>query len=581
MEAVQTRWMRTIPSLSQLDRKRAAEAKERWERNRNATVIDPAEPPQPVLPKPTLTAIPPKSIAAASVPTKLRVAAYCRVSTSSVEQETSIENQRTHFEEMINANPDWEMADVYWEAAVSGTKKDSRPELQRLLADCEAGKVNLVLTKSISRFARNTADCLEMIRKLKALGVNIRFEKENIDTGSMESELMLTLFSTFAEDESHSISRNTTWTRRKQFQEGTFKYSIAPYGYRLVGGTFEVDPEKAPIVKEIFDRVLAGVGTPTIAREMNARGIPTGTKRNDGSPGVWDSYMITGMIQNVVYIGDVLMQKTFRDEHFHLYNNYGERPQYYSEGHHEGIIDKETFELANAALRQRGKEKGNVPMENKQLRNNPHNNRYAFSGRLKCGCCGGTMQRITQKLRDGKQYHWGCMTHIEDKDKCWMKREYEETIQNAFMTMLNKLVYGQDVIIDTYLTALKNEHSLKNKEKIRELQNRLELISSEKHRLSILSAKGCEPVSFRAKTLELDAEANDLCAELMQLQGDPAQVKATLALRDQLTVWKKRLTDEFPSQLFSRIVDHAVVRTSAEIEFHLKCGLVLTESYGG
>ena len=127
---------------------------------------------------------------------------------------------------------------------------------------------------------------------------------------------------------------------------------------------------------------------------------------------------------------------------------------------------------------------------------------------------------------------------------------------------------------------MKNEHSLKNKEKIRELQNRLELISSEKHRLSILIAKGCEPVSFRVKTLELDAEANNIRAELMQLQGDPAQVKAALALRDHLTVWKKRLTDDFPAQLFSRIVDHAVVRTSVEIEFHLKCGLVLTENYG-
>lgn len=137
------------------------------------------------------------------------------------------------------------------------------------------------------------------------------------------------------------------------------------------------------------------------------------------------------------------------------------------------------------------------------------------------------------------------------------------------------------MIIDTYLTALKNEHSLKNKEKIKELEDRLEQISSEKHRLSILIAKGCEPVSFRAKTLELDAEANNLRAELTQLQGDPAQMKATLALRDQLIVWKKRLSDEFPAQLFSRIVDHAVVRTSAEIEFHLKCGLVLTESYGG
>ena len=594
MEAVQSgqaRQMRVIPSLSQRDRQRAAEAKARWERNRASvsmlTLVAQPETTETVQPETTATTQPEPTpvptttvIAPPAVPSKLRVAAYCRVSTGLIEQETSIENQRIHYAQAISSNPDWELVDIYWEADVSGTKKDSRPELQRLLVDCEAGKVNLVLTKSISRFARNTSDCLEMIRKLKELGVTVRFEKENIDTESMESELLLTLFSTFAEEESHSISRNTTWTKRKQFQDGTFKYSIAPFGYRLVGGTFEVDPDQAPIVREIFGRVLSGVGTPTIAKELNARGVPTGTKKNDGSPGVWNSHMIAHMIPNVVYIGDILMQKTYRDDHFHLYNNYGELPQYYDEGHHTAIIDKETFELANVALRQRGIEKGNVPMENKQLRNNPHCNRYAFSGRLRCGCCGGGMKRITQKRKDGKQFHWGCLTHIENKDKCWMKQEFEAAIQNAFISMLYKLVFAENVIIDAYLTAIRNEHSLKHKEKTRELQDRMEQISTEKRRLSILIAKGCEPVSFRARTLELDAEANNIRADLAQVQGDPVQVKATLALRDQLTVWKKRKTEEFPDQIFARIVDHAVVRTAVEVEFHLKCGLVLTEAYG-
>ena len=571
MEAAQNRQMRVIPSLSQLDRKRAAEAKERWKKRMPVPPVSPAE--IATRPAPASTVIVP-----AGVPAKLRVAAYCRVSTGSVEQETSIENQRIHYEQMIRANPDWEMADVYWEADVSGTKKETRPELQRLLADCEAGKVNLVLTKSISRFARNTADCLEMIRRLKELGVTVRFEKEKIDTGSMESELILTLFSTFAEEESHSISRNMTWSIQKQFQEGTFKYSIAPFGYNLVGGSFAVNPAEAVVVREIYGKVLAGIGTPTIAKELNERGIPTGTRRNDGSPGVWSSDMITGMIRNVAYIGDALMQKTFRDEHFQRRDNRGEQPQYYNEGHHEAIVDKETFELANASLRQRGKEKGNAPEGN---RSNPHSNRYAFSGRLKCGCCGGSMHRITQKLRDGKRYHWGCITHIEDREKCWMTREYEETIQNAFITMMNKLVFAEDVIFDAYLTALRNEHSLKHDEKIRELRARLDAISGEKTRLSLLIAKGCEAVSFRSKTLELDAEANSLRAELAQLQGDPAQVKATMALREQLAVWKKRTEDEFPEQIFARTVEHAVVRTAAEIEFHLKCGMVLTEVYGG
>lgn len=304
---------------------------------------------------------------------KLRVAGYCRVSTGTTQQETSIVAQREHYEAYIRSHPDWEFAGIYWEAAVSGTKKENRPELQRLIVACKAGTVDLILTKSISRFSRNTTDCLEMVRTLTALGVNILFEKENIHTGTMESEFLLTLFSTFAEEESKSISANELWTKHKQFENGTFRYSTAPFGYNLVDGTFEVNPEKAPIVREIFDAVLAGKGTPTIAKELNARGIPTGTKRNDGSPGVWTAYMIGGMIKNVAYIGDVLNQKTFFD-HFHLKYNYGERKQYYNEGHHEALIDRETFERANAALRQRGAEKGNNPCEDKQLRNNPHSN---------------------------------------------------------------------------------------------------------------------------------------------------------------------------------------------------------------
>ncbi len=577
------RQMRVIPSLSERDRQRAAEAKARREKAQaNMPVADFRR--EIMLPKKEPAVIPSAPSAPAVIApvepsvTKLRVAAYCRVSTGSEEQESSIENQRAHYESVIKANPGWELADIYWEAAVSGTKKDSRPELQRLLADCEAGKVQLVLTKSISRFARNTTDCLEMIRMLKDRGVAVRFEKEQVDTGSMESEMMLTLFSTFAEEESHSISRNTTWTKRKQFQEGTFKYSIAPYGYRLTGGTFEVDETEAPIVREIYDCVLSGMGTPAIAKRLNERGVPTGTKKNDGSPGEWNSYMLTKMIRNVVYIGDVLMQKTYRDEHFHLMINYGERPQYYSEGHHPAIVSRETFELANAALSQRGKEKGNVPRENRQLRDNPHNNRYAFSGKLKCGCCGGTMRRISQKVKDGTQYHWGCAAHIADKEKCWMTREYEESIQNAFVTLLNKLCFAGDAVVDTYLMALRNEHSLRHRDRIKEYEDRLEKISVEKHRLTVLISKGCgEPVSLRRKTLELDAEANDIRAELALLSGDPVQVNAAMNLKERLAEWKKQRTDEFPGRLFTDIVDHAVVRTAVEVEFHLKCSMVLTE----
>lgn len=504
---------------------------------------------------------------------KLRVASYCRVSTDSLNQATSIINQREHYKSFIRSNPDWEFAGVYWEADVSGTKADNRPELQRLIADCKAGRVDLILTKSISRFSRSTTDCLQMVRTLTSLGVNIRFEKENIDTGTMESEFLLTLFSSFAEAESKSISLNETWAKQKQFKNGTYRYSIAPFGYKLHDGNFIINEEQVPVVQEIFNSVLAGKGTTMIAKELNARGIPTGTKRNDGSPGVWTSSMIGGMIKNVVYIGDVLCQKTFH-ENYRLMYNYGERQQYYNEGHHAAIVDKEIFEAANVALRQRGAEKGNVPKD-RHLRKNPHNNRYAFSGKLICGCCGGKMKRVTQKTALGNRYHWSCVAHLENKEVCAMKREQDESIRNAFCTMMNKLGFAEKLILDAYIEDLREEGSRENAKAIEETERKLNTVKAEKHRLSLLLSRGCgEPVSFRRKMLELEQAENTLNAELSSLQGDSPAIRWTERLKATLEEWRK---GGDPDAFFTEVCDSAVVKTGEYVEFQLKCGLKLRE----
>lgn len=503
------------------------------------------------------------------------MASYCRVSTGSLNQETSIINQREHYEEYIRSNPDWEYAGIYWEADVSGTKADNRPELQRLISDCKEGRVDLILTKSISRFARNTTDCLRMVRMLTALGVNIRFEKENINTGTMESEFLLTLFSSFAEEESKSISLNETWAKQKQFMNGTFRYSIAPFGYTLCDGNFIVNPEQVPIVKEIFGSVLSGKGTCMIAKELNARSIPTGTKRNDGSPGVWTSFMVGGIVKNVVYIGDVICQKTFR-ENFHQMINYGERQQYYNEGHHAAIIDRETFELANAALKQRGAEKGNVPKD-RHLRENPHNRRYAFSGKLLCGCCGSKMKRIHQKLKGGNRCHWSCFLHIEDKEACSMKREQEESIRNAFCTMMNKLVFAEKPILDGYIEDLRIEEAQGKEAEIETIKDQLNKVADEKHRLSLLLSRGCgEPVSFRLKLLELENRGNELNGELQFLQWDSPAIRWTEKLKASLDAWKKDNSD--PDEFFSEVCENAEVMTGKYVDFTLKCGLKLREA---
>lgn len=522
----------------------------------------------------------------------IRVAAYARVSTGLVEQQSSILAQRQHYETLIKANPEWEFAGVYWESDVSGTNMD-RPELQRLIADCERGRVDLILTKSISRFSRNTTDCLEMVRTLTALGVNIQFEKENINTGTMDSEFMLTLFSTFAEEESKSISANETWTMRKQFLNGTYRYSKAPYGFDLVDGGFQVNPEQASIVRDIFAAVLSGKGTEAIARELNARGIPTGTKRRDGSPGVWTGYRIRGMVRNVAYIGDVLYQKTFH-EHFKRKTNYGERPQYYNDGHHQAIVDEETFERANAAIRQRGAEKGNIPREDRQLRDNPHLNRYAFSGKLTCACCGSTLRRVTQKTKQGTRYHWLCTQH-HGGGHCPMKREQEESIRNAFCTMMNKLVFAQGLILDAYAEALGQDTQCGadgERLSVEALNRKLNGIAQERHRLTLLLSKGCgEPVTFHQKLMELDARESEIRLELSR--GETPMVREVEDLRTALNDWKRLMvTDEDDQRsvcgnmdsgtadaFFTRIVDGATVKTGESVTFRLKCGMKLTETF--
>lgn len=205
---------------------------------------------------------------------KLRVAAYCRVSTAKDEQLESLDGQKEHYGNYIKGNSEWEFAGLYYDAGISGTKKEKREGLLSMITDCEHGKIDFIIIKSISRFARNTTDCLELVRKLLSLGISIYFEKENLDTGSMESELMLSILGSLAENESISISENEKWSIRKRFQNGTYVISYPPYGYTNVDGEMVIVPEQAEVVKEIFAEVLSGNGTYTIAAALNKRGIP-------------------------------------------------------------------------------------------------------------------------------------------------------------------------------------------------------------------------------------------------------------------------------------------------------------------
>ena len=271
------------------------------------------------------------------------VAAYCRVSTLEPSQDDSLEVQQRHWEETIAAHPDWRFAGLYAEKE-SATHADTRGELMRLIGDCRAGRVKIILTKSISRFSRNTVDCLSLVRALRALGVSVIFEKEQIDTGSMSSELFLSIMASFAAEESRNLSQNVKLGYQHRFRAGQYHYKRPPLGYICPDGDLVVEPTEAATVAEIFDMALSGMRPGPIASELETRGVST--KYNAR----WTANTVSAILSNLTYTGDALLQKTYKDDAYRSRVNTGQLDRYYIPDHHEAIVSREVFVLVNTAL---------------------------------------------------------------------------------------------------------------------------------------------------------------------------------------------------------------------------------------
>ena len=499
---------------------------------------------------------------------KLKVAAYCRVSTASDEQLISLEAQKAHYEDYIRANDEWEYVGLYYDEGITGTKKDVRAGLLSMITDCEDGKIEFIITKSISRFARNTTDCLEMVRKLTDLGISIYFEKENINTGSMESELMLSILSSLAESESVSISENEKWSIRKRFENGTFIIAYPPYGYENANGEMVIVPEQAEIVKEIFAACLAGKGTHAIAKELNARGILT--KKN----GKWSAGAVNGILTNEKYTGDVIFQKTYSDSSFNRHRNYGERDQFLCENHHEPIISHEDFDRVRAVLDQRAMEKGNGTDTYR------YQNRYCFSSKIKCGECGGTFKRRQHYKPSGNYVAWTCGTHLESRTDCSMLYIEDEDIKTAFLTMMNKLVYGHNTILKPLLRTLRGMDDKDRLLRIQELELRIEGNTDRKQILTNLMATGVlEPAVFNKENNALIAEEQRLRAEKEKLVSFVGGDKVRMKELQKLMVFtsKGEMLTAFEDEKFLAFVEGITVETRERLVFHLKSGLNLTE----
>lgn len=498
---------------------------------------------------------------------KLRVAAYCRVSTDSDEQLESLEAQMKHYEFYIKANPDWEFAGIYYDEGITGTKKEKRPELLRMIADCENRQIDFIVTKSISRFARNTTDCLELVRKLIDFGVFIYFEKENINTGSMESELMLSILSGLAESESASIAANNKWAIQKRFQNGTYKISYPPFGYDALNGQLVVNEAQAEIVRFIFSEILSGKGTHKIANDLNSRKVPT--KKG----GRWTATSIRGMVSNEKYTGDAIFQKTYTDEYFNRHYNHGERDRFFVKNSHEAIISHKDFEAAQAIIEQHAKEKGLEKHNNKYL------NRYPLSGKIICGQCGGTFKRRVHS--SGRKYiAWCCSTHIADIKKCSMKYIPDSDFEYTFVTMINKLIFGHQTVLKPLLVSLRGVNSDDSLASIQELDKKLEENAEQQNVLVNLMAKGYLDRAVYKKS------NNNLLLEAERLQRQKESINRLLhsgnqhlsevsALLQYTT--KATMLKCFDGDIFNRFVDRIIVFSRTEIGFELKCGLTLKE----
>ncbi len=354
---------------------------------------------------------------------KKRVAAYARVSMESERLMHSLSAQVSYYSEFIQNNPEWEYVGVYTDVGITGTQKEKRSEFKRMIKDCENGKIDIILVKSISRFARNTIDLLDVVRHLKELGTEVRFEKENINSMSNDGELMLSILASFAQEESRSISDNVKWGTQKRFKQGIPNGRFNVYGYRWRDTKLEIIPHEAATIKRIYNEYLNGDTPRKIAERLNNENISTINNCK------WCDFNVRYILKNVIYTGDMLLQKSFVNDHINKIRkqNNGELPQYFVENNHEPIIDKNIFNKVQNEFVKRS-----------------NNRKSVFSQKLKCGICGNRYIRNTCGNPSYKL--WVCKTKKNNGcDACNGANIKEERLKEVSAEVLGRDKFDDEI----------------------------------------------------------------------------------------------------------------------------------------
>ena len=493
-----------------------------------------------------------------------RVAAYCRVSTKQEEQLNSYETQVRYYTDRINREPGWKLAGIYADKGITGTSMKKRDEFNKLIRQCKRGKVDMIIVKSISRFARNTLDCLKITRMLRELKVDVYFEEQNLHSIDPSSEFYISIYGSVAQSESENISHNVAWGKARSAKDGNVFFAYKSFlGYRRgADGKPEIDPEQANTVRRIYDRFLAGDSLQQIANGLTADGIPTPMGRT-----VWQASVVQSILSNEKYKGDALLGKTYVEDCISkkVRVNAGERPQYYVENNHPAIIDAATFarvqeELARRASKRKVKQTGTTTEQGKYC------GKYALTELLICGECGTPYRRCTWTVGGKKRIVWRCINRLDyGKKYCHYSPTMEEApLQNAIMDAVLKTAQIDPNVLQT----LKQHIQLglgagAGEDKSVEIQIRIAQIDQEfKNLLNSVTAEN-------QQELLTDPRITDLMTEKRQLEKKLAEYAAAEQHRQNTA---SRLDNIFT--ILDGMKNHPLTYDDAVIRQILQCVIV-------
>ena len=498
---------------------------------------------------------------------KRRVAGYARVSTDSDDQYASYEAQVDYYTTMIKANAEWEFVGIYTDEGISGTSTTRREGFNRMIADALAGKIDLIVTKSVSRFARNTVDSLSTIRKLKEHKVEVYFEKESIKTFDSKGELLITIMSSLAQEESRSISENVKWGRRKRFADGQVTVPFTRFlGYdKGPNGTLVVNAEQAKLVRYIFSLFLQGLTFHGIAKRLGDEGYTTVTSKR-----VWHSSTIQQMLTNVKYKGDALLQKYYIADFLTKKPivNKGEVPQYYVEKNHEAIIAPEVFDLVQKEIKHR--------KENAEAMKG----KYLFSGRIRCGHCGGTYGPKVWHSKDRyRKVIWQCNEKYAQRHKtCTAPNISEAELKQLFVKAVNKLVHDKDEIIRNFKTIKDSVFDSSDDEsKLRSLEaERLEVISLVDQLTAENASTAMDQEIYQTRYQRLTDRYRGVEARISALNQSMQdrlfrKTKTELFLKSLRK--QESMATEFTELLWHSLADHVVINNKEDVRFIFKNGM--------